>query len=53
MVPVLLTCQSNIRPTNGEMRVTSASAQATAWERRGGEGRRGEGGEGREEIEEW
>lgn len=28
---MLATCQSRMRPTKGEMRVTPASAQATAW----------------------
>lgn len=30
-LPVLATCQSRMRPTKGEMSVTPASAQATAW----------------------
>lgn len=28
---MLATCQSRMRPTKGEMSVTPASAQATAW----------------------
>jgi len=32
-LPVFALCQSNIRPTNGEIRVIFALAQVTAWQK--------------------